>query len=114
MTDSERFRAGGIGPDAGPGERLDSATKFSARPGALDELRDRMDVLVTALAEHPEPSWELDEAQWRATELAEELARPRLSAPRVRSRWMRLAPLLHEVLPEVSITTMSSLLDDAL
>jgi hypothetical protein len=109
-----RLPGAGIDPAAGPGQRLDAVTRFSSRPGALDDLRGHVRELITMLSEHPEPSWELDEAQWRADELAEELAKPEPSAPRIKSRWMRLAPLLRELRPDISIRTVNDLIGEAL
>jgi hypothetical protein len=80
----------------------------------LDELRDRINVLVAVLEDDPRPVWELHEARWRSAELAEALAPFHPSARRVRSRWIRLAPLVRELRPDFSVTTIDSLINDAL
>ncbi|GAB3284586.1 hypothetical protein [Parasphingorhabdus pacifica] len=102
-------RATGDGPEVHP------AT--AARPGAggpaMEKFRNYINALVGVIADHPEPSLERDEAQWRIEELADELSATEPSAPRVRSRWLRLAPVLLEVRPDVPVPALNGLLDEA-
>ncbi|GAA4857302.1 MULTISPECIES: hypothetical protein [Saccharopolyspora] len=83
------------------------------RAQALEELRSYAAVLLDVVREHPEPSLERDEAQWRMEELVEELDRTPPSAPRVKSRWLRLAPVLGEVRPDVPIQRLDELINAA-
>ena len=97
----------------GAGSRLEAETTLHT-PDALDRLRTYVDGLVEVIAAHPEPSLERDEAQWRLEELAAELAAPAPSAPRVKSRWIRLAPVLTEVRPDVPADSVTELVNAAL
>ncbi|WP_190818499.1 hypothetical protein [Saccharopolyspora pogona] len=89
--------------------RLDAATTFTPRQEALDQLRSYLVVLIDVIEQHPEATLERDEAQWRLEELVEELARTPPSAPRVQSRWLRLAPVLSEVRPDVPVAILTQL-----
>ncbi|WP_277675576.1 hypothetical protein [Saccharopolyspora rectivirgula] len=93
--------------------RLDAATTFAPRPDALEQTRTHVDELLEAVTNHDNPGWEHDEARWRLEELAEELTRDQPSAPRVKARWLRLVPVLQEVLPDLPITEMTQLINHA-
>ena len=92
---------------------LDTAAGGSARRTALDQIRTYL-VELTAVLDQQEPSLHLPEAQWRLAELNEELAHEHPSAPRAQSRWMRLAPVLGEVLPDLPTDWLTRLLKQAL
>lgn len=86
-----------------------------ARSGnnALDDLRAYANALADAIARHPYPSLEQEEARWRLDELVEELARNPPSGPRVKSRWIRLVPLLTTLRPDLPIPWMGELIERA-
>ncbi|CAM00356.1 hypothetical protein A8924_1417 [Saccharopolyspora erythraea NRRL 2338] len=92
------------------GAPADAATAVGGN-SALDRLRTYVNALVDVIAAHPDPSLERDEAQWRLEELADELAAAKPSAPRVKSRWIRLAPVLLVVRPDVPADGVSELVD---
>lgn len=94
-----------------PRENGTAAPVATAPP--LDQLRDYVTALVDVIATHPDPSLERDEAQWRIEELATELSVARPSAPRIRSRWIRLAPVLLEVRPDVPVPALNDLIEEA-
>jgi hypothetical protein len=93
--------------------RLDAATTYAPRLAALDQLRAYLVVLVDVIDQHPEASMARDETQWRLEELVDELTRTPPSAPRVQSRWLRLAPVLREVRPDIPIPTLTDLVNQA-
>ncbi|MFC7343192.1 hypothetical protein [Saccharopolyspora griseoalba] len=92
---------------------LDAAADHSPSRAALDQLRAYL-VELAGVLDQQEPDLHLPEAQWRLAELNEELAREHPSAPRAQSRWMRLAPVLREVLPDVPTDQLTDLLKQAL
>lgn len=118
--DSERHAPGSIDdrevilpsprnqPDADPAPQ----STLSVRSG-LDDLRVRIAALVDAVHNLPATGLELDEAQWRIDELAQEINRPYPSTPRVRSRWLRLAPLLRELDSALPVAATGRMIDDA-
>jgi hypothetical protein len=92
---------------------LDAATDHSPSRTALDQIRAYLGELAGVLDQH-EPDLHLPEAQWRLAELNEELADEDPSAPRVQSRWMRLAPVLREVLPDIPVDQLTDLIKQGL
>ncbi|MCA1185454.1 MULTISPECIES: hypothetical protein [unclassified Saccharopolyspora] len=94
-------------PDAAP-----APSALSVR-SSLDDLRVRIAALVEAVHNLPATGLELDEAQWRIDELAQEINRPYPSPPRVRSRWLRLAPLLTELDAALPVAATGRMIDDA-
>lgn len=118
--DSERHAPGSIDdrevilpsprnqPDPDPAPQ----SPLSVRAG-LDDLRVRIAALVEAVHHLPATGLELDEAQWRVDELAQEINRPYPSRPRVRSRWLRLAPLLRELDAALPVAATGRMIDDA-
>ncbi len=103
-------------PENTPGSALLAATTFTAQDPvrSLDQVRHYMDLIGEAIAEHDGTPWERDEALWRVRELVEELAEPNPSARRVKARWIRLAPLVESLLPDVSVAEISSLIHEVL
>ncbi|QUH00281.1 hypothetical protein HUO13_05140 [Saccharopolyspora erythraea] len=95
-----------------PDARPDAAAAVGGN-SALDQLRTYVNALVDVIAAHPDPILERDEAQWRLEELADELAAAKPSAPRVKARWIRLAPVLLVVRPDVPADGVSELVDQA-
>ncbi|GAA2811679.1 hypothetical protein [Saccharopolyspora taberi] len=92
---------------------MPTETDDAGTADALGRLRDYVNALVDVIATHPEPSLERDEAQWRLEELAAELAAPAPSAPRVKARWIKLAPVLTEVRPDVPAAAVGELVNAA-
>ena len=90
-----------------------SSSEADRARSAVDRLRTYINGLVEVITAHPDPSFERDEAEWRLEELAAELATPDPSAPRVKSRWIRLAPVLLEVRPDVPVPALNDLIDAA-
>lgn len=80
---------------------------------ALARLRAYVTGLLDVIATHPEPGLERDEALWRLEELVVELSTPTPSAPRVKSRWIRLAPVLSELRPDIPFPALNALVDRA-
>lgn len=91
---------------------LDAEADDSRRRAALDQIRAYLAELAGVL-EQQEPDLYLPEAQWRLAELNEELAHEQPSAPRVQSRWMRLAPVLHEIRPDIPTQQLTELIKQA-
>ena len=91
--------------------RLDAATTYAPQGEAREQLRTYFAQLVDVIAQHPEPVLARDEAHWRLEELVEELDREPLSPRRVRSRWLRLEPVLREVRPDIPFPALAELLD---
>ncbi|MFR9729899.1 hypothetical protein ACL03H_11775 [Saccharopolyspora sp. MS10] len=90
-----------------------AASRCGSSRNGLDDLRVRIAALVEAVHDLPATGLELDEAQWRVDELAQEINRPYPSPPRVRSRWLRLAPLLRELDAALPVTATGEMIDDA-
>ncbi|QGK68867.1 hypothetical protein GIY23_04305 [Allosaccharopolyspora coralli] len=105
-------------PENDPGSALLAATTFTVQDDepvhSLDQVRHYMDLLGEAIAEHDGAPWERDEALWRVRELVDDLAEPTPSARRVKARWIRLAPLVESLLPEVSVTEITRLINEVL
>ncbi|MEU6130566.1 hypothetical protein ABZ805_15440 [Saccharopolyspora sp. NPDC047091] len=115
--DSERQATGSIDDREvvlpAPRRRPDAAPSSLSVRSSLDDLRVRIAALVEAVHNLPATGLELDEAQWRIDELAQEINRPYPSQPRVRSRWLRLAPLLTELDAALPVAATGRMIDDA-
>ncbi|WP_243789862.1 hypothetical protein [Saccharopolyspora gloriosae] len=118
--DSERQAPGSIDEREvilpSPRDQLDSdaaAQHPLSTRSSLDDLRVRIAALVDAVHTLPATGLELDEAQWRIDELSQEVNRPYPSPPRVRSRWLRLAPLLRELDSALPVAATGHMIDDA-
>ncbi|MDA3626253.1 hypothetical protein OU415_12460 [Saccharopolyspora sp. WRP15-2] len=118
MSRESNQEASAVPDDSAPvttsgASRLDAATTYAPQADARTQLRDYFEQLVEVIAQHPEPVMARDEAHWRLLELVDELSRDALSAPRIQSRWLRLAPLLHEVRPDIPVPALTDLLNRA-
>ncbi|MEB3366009.1 hypothetical protein [Saccharopolyspora mangrovi] len=113
MPDREAETTNGAGllDRATPNPRASSGQ--ADRLAALDQIRVYLNSLVEVLDQHTEPSLDLDESQWRLAELVDELAVEQPSPPRVQSRWIRLAPVLQEVRPDIPIPALTHLIRTA-
>lgn len=103
-------------PENDPGSALLEATTFTVQDPvrSLEQVRHYMNLLGEAIAEHDGAPWERDEALWRVRELIEDLAEPNPSARRVKARWIRLAPLVESLLPDVSVAEIGRLIHEVL
>lgn len=109
--DAETTNGADLLDRATPSPRANTA--HAARMAALDQIRVYLNSLVDVLEHHPEPSLDLDESKWRLAELVDELATERPSAPRVQSFWIRLAPVLGEVRPDIPLPALTHLIRTA-
>lgn len=80
----------------------------------IEQLRAYMWSLRQAIIEHPVASLEQQEAQWRIEEITDELDQPEPSAPRVKARWIKLAPLVGTLRPDVPLPEVNELVNGAL
>lgn len=79
---------------------------------SMHRLRSCVRTMTDRISALPEWDWQHDEALWRLEDFDDELSRPRPSKPRAQSRWIRLAPLLEELLPSMPISSITELVED--
>ncbi|MEV4731371.1 hypothetical protein [Saccharopolyspora sp. NPDC049426] len=113
MADREAETTNGAGLLARSAPNRRDDPEHAAQLSALDQIRVYLNSLVEVLDQHPEPGLGLDEAKWRLAELVDELATERPSAPRVQSFWIRLAPVLGEVRPDIPLPALTHLIRTA-
>ncbi|WP_233576294.1 hypothetical protein [Saccharopolyspora rhizosphaerae] len=113
MRDSQTDTTSGTDPLTRDAPQPRATSGQEERLAALDQIRVYLNSLVEVLDQHPEPSLDLEESKWRLAELVDELAVEQPSPPRVQSRWIRFAPVLRQVRPDVPIPALTHLVRTA-
>lgn len=84
------------------------------RNDSAEQLCELIAELVTTLNNQTDDSAELQEARWRAEELAEELDAKKPDADKVKKRWLRLEPLVPAFTAAGSVATITNLVNELL